>query len=64
MGLVYWDDPEGWCVWGDGRGIWDWQHVYTHGRFMLMCGKTNTILLSKIIIIINKKKKKKLAFKK
>ena len=27
-----------------GRGVQDGEHVYTHGRFMLMCGKTNTIL--------------------
>ena len=33
-GLVHWDDPEG----------WDGEHVYTHGRFMLMYDKTNTIL--------------------
>ena len=26
------------------RGVWDWEHMYTCGRFMLMCGKTNTIL--------------------
>ena len=25
----------------------DGEHVYTHGGFMLMYGKTNTILLSK-----------------
>ena len=27
-----------------GRGIQDWEHVYTRGGFMLMYGKTNTIL--------------------
>ena len=27
-----------------GRGVQDWKHVYTHGGFMLMYGKTNTIL--------------------
>ena len=47
LGLVQWDDLEGWCAGGGGRGVWDWEHVYTHGRFMLMCGKTNTILQSK-----------------
>ena len=26
------------------RGVWDWEHMYTCGRFMLMYGKTNTIL--------------------
>ena len=46
-GLVHWDDPEGWDGEGGGRGIQDGEHVYTHGGFMLMYGKTNTILLSK-----------------
>ena len=27
-----------------GGGAQDGEHVYTHGRFMLMYGKTNTIL--------------------
>ena len=44
LGLVHWDDPEGWYGEGGGRGIQDWEHVYTHGGFMLMYGKTNTIL--------------------
>ena len=43
-GLVHWDDPEGWDGEGGGRGVQDWEHVYTHGRFMSMYGKTNTIL--------------------
>ena len=43
-GLVYWDDPEGWDGQGGGRGVQDGEHVYTRGRFMLMYGKTNTIL--------------------
>ena len=44
LGLVHWDDPEGWYGEGGGRGVQDWENVYTHGRFMLMYGKTNTIL--------------------
>ena len=44
LGLVHWDDPVGWSGVGGGRGIQDWEHVYTRGRFMLMYGKTNTIL--------------------
>ena len=44
LGLVHWDDPEGWYGEEGGRGIQDWEHVYTRGRFMLMYGKTNTIL--------------------
>ena len=44
LGLVHWDDPEGWYGEGGGRSVQDWEHVYTHGRFMLMYCKTNTIL--------------------
>ena len=43
-GLVHWDDPEGWYGEGGERGVQDWEHVYTRGGFMLMYGKTNTIL--------------------
>ena len=43
-GLVHWGDPEGW----DGEGCWkgfhDGELMYTCGGFMLMYGKTNTIL--------------------
>ena len=44
LGLVHWDDPEGWYGEGGGRGVQDWEHMYTGGKFMLMYGKTNTIL--------------------
>ena len=43
LGLVHWYDPEGWYGEGGGRGVQDGEHVYTHGRFMLMYGKINTI---------------------
>ena len=43
-GLVHWDDPEGWDREGGGRGVRDGEHVYTCGGFLLMYGKTNTIL--------------------
>ena len=39
LGLVHWDDPEGWYGEGGGRGVQDWEHVYTHGGFMLIYGK-------------------------
>ena len=39
LGLVHWDDPEGWYGEGGGRGIQDGEHVYIHGRCMLMYGK-------------------------
>ena len=44
MGLVHWDDPEGWYWEESGMGGQDGEHVYTRGGFMLMYGKTNTIL--------------------
>ena len=44
LGLAHWDDPEGWYGEVGGRGVQDGEHVYTHGGFMLMYGKTNTIL--------------------
>ena len=46
-------DAQGWCTGmtqRDGRGravgggVPDREHMYTHGRFMSMYGKTNTIL--------------------
>ena len=42
--LVHWDDPEGWYGEGAGREVQDEEHMYTRGGFMLMYGKTNTIL--------------------
>ena len=41
VGLVHWDDLEGWCEGEFGIGN---TYIYTHGGFMLMYGKTNTIL--------------------
>ena len=43
-GLVHWDDSEGWYWEGGGRGVQDGEHVYACGGFMLMYGRTNTIL--------------------
>ena len=39
-GLVHWEDPEGWDGEGGGR-VQDGGHVYTHGWFMSMYGKTH-----------------------
>ena len=44
LGLVHRDDPEGWYREGRGKVVQDGEHVYTCGGFMLMYGKTNTIL--------------------
>ena len=44
LGLVHWDDPEGSYGEGGGRRVQDGEHMYTCGGFMLIHGKTNTIL--------------------
>ena len=44
LGLVHWDDPEGWNGEGGERRVQDGEHMYTCDRFMLIYGKTNTIL--------------------
>ena len=31
LGLVHWDDHEGWDGEGGGRGAQDGEHMYTHG---------------------------------
>ena len=56
LGLVHWDDPEGWYGDGGERRVQNGEHVYTCGRCMLIYGKSNTILQSKKKIIIIKKK--------
>ena len=44
LGLVHWDDPEGWNGEGGGRRVQDGEHVYTCGRFISIFSKTNAIL--------------------
>ena len=44
LGLVHWDDPEGWYGEGGGRMVQDGEHMYTCGGFILIFGKTNTVL--------------------
>ena len=48
LGLVHWDDPEGWDGEGGRRGVQDGEHMYTHGRFKSIYGEINTILQTKI----------------
>ena len=31
LGLVHWDDPEGWDGERDGSGVQNGEHMYTHG---------------------------------
>ena len=44
LALVHWDDPEGWDGEGGGRGVQDGEHMYTHGGFMSIYGKTINII--------------------
>ena len=43
-GLVHWDDPEGWNGEGGGRRVQDGEHMYTCGGFILILGKSNTVM--------------------
>ena len=43
-GLVHWDDPEGWDGDGGGRQVQHGEYMSTHGGFISMYGKTNTML--------------------
>ena len=38
------NDPEGWYGEGGGKRVQDGEHMYTCGGFILIFGKTNTIL--------------------
>ena len=68
LGLVHWDDPEGWYGEGGGRGVQDWEHVYARGGFMLMYGKpiqyckVISLQLNKFKLKKTKRKKKMLLF--
>ena len=44
LGLVHGDDPKRWYGVGGGRGVHVWELMYTHGGFMSMYGKTDTVL--------------------
>ena len=41
LGLVHWDNPEGWDGEGGGWGAQDRGHMYTHGWFMSMYCKNH-----------------------
>ena len=46
LGLVHWDDPEGWNGEEGGRRVQDGEHMCTCGGFILIFGKSNTVMLS------------------
>ena len=43
---LHWDDPEGWNGEGGGRRVQDGEHMYTCDGFILLFGKSNTVMLS------------------
>ena len=44
LGLVHWEDPEGWYGEGGGRRVQDGERMYACGGFISIYGRTNTIL--------------------
>ena len=47
LGLVHWDDPEGWYGEGSRKGVQNGELMHTRRGFISMYGKTNTVLQSK-----------------
>ena len=47
LGLVHWDDPEGWNGEGGGRRVQDGEHMYTCGGIVKF---KNKIKLKKVIM--------------
>ena len=44
LGLVHWDDPEGWYGEGGGRRVQDGEHTYTCDGFILIFGGTDAVV--------------------
>ena len=63
LGLVHWDNPEGWYGEGGGRRVQDGEHMYTCGVFISIFGKTNTIKFKNKIKYKKKYELYKLIFK-
>ena len=61
LGLVHWDDPEGWYGEGGGRRVQDVEHMYACGGFILIYDRTNTCLNQTCLSL---KFKNKIKFKK
>ena len=68
LGLVNWDDPEGWYGEGDGRGIQDWENTCTPVEDSCWCMakptqycKVDSLQFKKYIYIKKKRKSKTLS---
>jgi len=42
--VFWWSNSEGWYGEGGGRRVQDGEHMYSCGGFILIFGKTNTIM--------------------
>ena len=62
LGLVHWDDPEGWYGDGGGRRVQDGEHMYTCGGFILIFGKTNIVKFKNKIKLKKKKQERKIGW--
>ena len=51
---VHLDNPEGWDREGGGRGFGDGGHMYTHGWFMSIYGKTHHNIVKLLASNLNK----------
>ena len=54
LGLVHWDDPEGWYGEGGGRRVQDGEHMYTCGGFISIFGKNqyNIVKFNKMVYLM------------
>ena len=50
LGLVHWDNPEGWYGEGEGRRVQDGERMYTCGGFISIFGKKKNILATDHVI--------------
>ena len=62
LGLVHWDDPEGWYGEGGGWRVRDGEHMYTCGGFIRYLAKLIQYCKVKNKIKYIKKKKRKQPF--
>ena len=54
LGLVHWDDPEGWYGEGGGRGVQDGEHVYTRGSAFFIVQRSNPYMTNGKTIVLTR----------
>ena len=53
LGLVHWDDPEGWYGEGGGRRVQDGEHMYNFFKLKLNKKKKNTRIKKKLFWLLH-----------